>query len=183
MSLDSRFSRSSFDEADDPTVLCGELRAVLESQLHDPLDALKDVDAIVRDLRSQGHDIYCWDDDGEGDSVWGDNYAKGTTKLNRLVVSFCLGRPEPSVDVEFGPWPLDRTRLCAFCGAEMTATTAVFHVDGHGSVNTPSVHVSVSFGQEPLKEARAGMESFHYEVSGFRCSACGGSWFLGQTSQ
>jgi hypothetical protein len=174
--MDKRFSRKHFDENPESMELATDLAKTLEDRLRAADDRLREIDAIVRDLRKVGHDIYSWDEDGEGYSVWGDNYAKAKGE-NRLLVSFYCETDNPRVEVDFRRWPLDRTKLCAFCGKEMVPTAAVFQVDGHGSVNTPGVQVKIWFGEDRHEEASAGMESYRFQLGGLQCKSCGGTWF------
>lgn len=86
--MDARgFRYAAFAELPAPEreQLCAQLRVYLTHRVSQAQDFYGEISAIIQELRAQGHNLYNFDEDGEGLSVWCPDWTKA---LAGLVLEF-----------------------------------------------------------------------------------------------
>ena len=128
--LDPGFSRSNFQSAPDHQRLCQRLSAVLTERIQAAANRHMEIEWIVADLRTLGHNVQHWD-----------GVIANWETLDDPYVWIWFDRDD-TVGVSFRPRLPEQARFnCPLCGSQMTGGEIRLSVRGHGSVSAPSVHV------------------------------------------
>ena len=102
--IEQRYSRPAFDRASDVADLSTALEALLHRRLEGAADRAAEVERIIADLRTVGHDLWSWDESGSA-AVWGGDYVRRPYD-KRLVLRVVYDEPGGvEVEVHYGPWP------------------------------------------------------------------------------
>lgn len=176
VALSSNYSRHAFETADDVEAVCEELAKELSLRMRRSRSATADVEVLVDELRSLGHQLCEWDSNGGEWEIWGGDYAN--PEENRIIVSFHYGGDAPPwADVSFGPWPSPEPKsVCLQCSQGMTATTLRLQGEGHGRADVPSIRLTLSLGEAEPVVASCGVRSVDVQVPALWCSGCNALW-------
>jgi hypothetical protein len=103
--IPERFCPSAFHRTGDTAALCEELSVVLTERLRAAADRVVEEKLIIEDLRGLGHDLWSFDDDGDG-GTWCADWTRPRAGA-ALVVRTRYGLDpdwdsECGVDVNFG---------------------------------------------------------------------------------
>jgi Zn-finger nucleic acid-binding protein len=174
--IEERFSRAEFDRSTNVSALSAALESILLARMRAVKDAEREVDAIVKDLRALGHDLWSFDQSSDG-AVWGGDH-KAQPHPNRMVLRFCYPADgDLEVEVAYGPWPEQSPPLlCPTCRVPMRATHIAVQISGHGQVEGANVVGVFVLGEWPSVELAAGVRSARVQVGGFTCPRCMGIW-------
>jgi hypothetical protein len=103
--IPDRFCLSAFRQAGDADALCEELSLLLTERLRAATDRAVEERLIIEDLRGLGHDLWSFDDNGDG-GAWCADWTRPSAGPT-LVVQTTYGfdpdsDSESGVDVSFG---------------------------------------------------------------------------------
>jgi hypothetical protein len=173
--LDEQYSRQGFESSSDSASLAKSLSDLLTERLRSARDVRAEGDAIVRDLKVLGHELFSWDE-ADDSQTWGDDYIR--PKHQRILVELRFPADEaPSASVTFGPWPSPPPApLCLHCQKPMTPTHLRVYGVGHGHAMSREVSVEVFLGEQERRVLTTGQRSIGLQVPGFWCSSCAALW-------
>jgi hypothetical protein len=100
--LDARFSAAAFAADPHPAIRAGELAGILTAYLDASGSAAQSWLPVIEALRALGHDLWSWDDFGDG-AIWSYDYRKQREGAGlRLTVSY-PSLAAPTVEAEYEP--------------------------------------------------------------------------------
>lgn len=173
--LNQKFSRKNFEECVESETLARALTTELTSRLEHAGDRLQEAAEIVADLRALGHDLFLWDESHDWQQ-WGDDYMRPRALRFILQLEFDADLP-PTVNVDFGPWPLPTApTLCPNCKTEMHGTNIRVRGIGHGHTASLPVQVELQLGETESRSFAVGHRSQSLQIQASSCPGCKGLW-------
>lgn len=168
-----RFSTQRFLDAEDHASVSAALAIDIETRLRGATQPHVELEWVVSDLRRCGHNVAAhdgvitnWLDQTEDPYLW--------------IVVGDLDRDDSTVYVAWRPRLPECTAqlgYCLRCGHALKAQHMRLDIQGHGSVNAPSVHVRFDCPGLPSIDGPVGIASIARQLSIQVCGGCNIAFF------